>query len=182
LLQTLEEVPDSVKDLLKMSRGTMEMFQSTQKRLVQSLLENPSLGRRVERLVTIPGVGPITALTWALEIAYPHRFSSSGNAMSYCGLASALRSSAGKQQRRPISKQRNPWAANRVDRGCQAGSALEPATGCRARARWNADIAIKPRFRLRASWWPTCSPSTKAANPFSCAGPQRCRRPRPEFS
>jgi transposase len=29
--------------------------------------------------------------------------------MSYCGLTSALRSSAGKQQRSPISKQRNAW-------------------------------------------------------------------------
>jgi transposase len=109
LIQTLEEVPESVKDLLRMSRGAMEMFQSTQKRLVQCLLANPSLALRVERLASIPGVGPITALTWALEIADPHRFSSNGDAMSYCGLTSALRSSAGKQQRGPISKQRNAW-------------------------------------------------------------------------
>lgn len=109
LLQTLEQVPESVKDLLQMSRGAMEMFQSTQKRLVQCLLANPGLASRVERLVSIPGVGPITALTWALEIADPHRFSSNGDAMSYCGLTSAFRSSAGKQQRGPISKQRNAW-------------------------------------------------------------------------
>jgi len=109
LLQTLEAVPESVKDLLQMSRGAMEMFQSTQKRLVRCLLANPSLAPRIERLATIPGVGPITALTWALEIADPHRFSSNGAAMSYCGLTSALRSSAGKQQRSPISKQRNAW-------------------------------------------------------------------------
>lgn len=109
LLQTLEEVPESVKDLLQMSRGAMEMFQSTQKRLVRCLLANPNLGPRVERLASIPGVGSITALTWALEIADPHRFSSNGDAMSYCGLTSALRSSAGKQQRSPISKQRNAW-------------------------------------------------------------------------
>ena len=109
LLETLEEVPESVKELLKMSRGAMEMFQSTQKRLVRSLLADPNLGARVERLATIPGVGAITALTWALEIADPHRFSSNGDAMSYCGLTSALRSSAGKQQRSPISKQRNAW-------------------------------------------------------------------------
>lgn len=109
LLQTLEEVPESVKDLLRMSRGAMEMFQSTQKRLVRCLLANRNLGPRIERLTSIPGVGPITALTWALEVADPHRFSSNGDAMSYCGLTSALRSSAGKQQRSPISKQRNAW-------------------------------------------------------------------------
>jgi transposase len=109
LLQTLEEVPESVKDLLQMSRGAMEMFQSAQKRLVRCLLANPKLRPRVERLASIPGVGPITALTWALEVADPHRFSSNGDAMSYCGLTSALRSSAGKQHRSPISKQRNAW-------------------------------------------------------------------------
>lgn len=109
VIQTLEEVPESVKDLLAMSRGAMEMFQSTQKRLVRYLLADRTLGPRVERLASIPGVGPITALTWALEIADPHRFSSNSHAMSYCGLTSALRSSAGKQQRSPISKQRNAW-------------------------------------------------------------------------
>jgi hypothetical protein len=109
LLQSLEEVPESVKDLLRLSRGAMEMFQATQKRLIQRLLANPNLGQRVERLASIAGVGEITALTWALEIGDPHRFSSSAKAMSYCGLTSALKSSADKQQRGPISKQRNQW-------------------------------------------------------------------------
>lgn len=109
LLKNLEEVPESVKDLLRLSRGAMEMFEATQKQLVQRLLAHPQLGERIERLVSIPGVGPITALTWALEIGDPERFSSSAAAMSYCGLTSALRSSADKQQRGPISKQRNHW-------------------------------------------------------------------------
>ena len=44
-----------------------------------------------------------------LVIGDPRHFSSSGAVMSYCGLTSALRFSADKQQRCPISKQRNPW-------------------------------------------------------------------------
>lgn len=109
LVESLEEVPDSVKDLLQLSRGALEMFQATQKRLVERLLAHPELAQRVERLTSIRGIGPITALTWALEIADPFRFSSSAKAMSYCGLTSALKSSADKQQRGPLSKQRNPW-------------------------------------------------------------------------
>ena len=109
LMRTLEEVPESVKDLLRMSRSSMEMFQSTQKQIVQRLLSEPALQQRIERLMSIRGVGPITALTWALEVADPHRFSSIGDAVSYCGLTAAFRSSAGKQQRGPISKQRNAW-------------------------------------------------------------------------
>ena len=56
---------------------------------------------------TIPGVGPITALTWALEIGDVSRFQSVKQAISYCGLCSAERSSADKLVRMPISKQRN---------------------------------------------------------------------------
>jgi len=109
LMKSLEEVPESVKDLLRMSRGAMEMFESTQKQLVERLLSERTLEQRVERLMGIRGVGPITALTWALEVDDPHRFSSIGNAVSYCGLTAAFRSSAGKEQRGPISKQRNAW-------------------------------------------------------------------------
>src|ERR1700733_12419101 len=109
LMKSLQEVPESVKDLLRMSRGSMEMFQSTQKQLVERLLSEPALEQRVERLMTIRAVGPITALSWALEIADPHRFASIADAVSYCGLTAAFRSSAGKQQRGPISKQRNAW-------------------------------------------------------------------------
>jgi transposase len=58
-------------------------------------------------LKSIRGVGEVTALTWALEICDPWRFPSIGDAESYCGLTSALKSSADKQQRGPISKQRN---------------------------------------------------------------------------
>jgi hypothetical protein len=41
------------------------MFESTQKRLVRELLADSELAQRVERLMTIPAVGEITALTWA---------------------------------------------------------------------------------------------------------------------
>jgi len=129
LLAGLQEVPESVKDLLQMSRGAMEMFESTQKRLVKRLLAEPPLERRVERLCTIPGVGPLTALTWALEVADPQRFSSLGDAVSYCGLTAAFRSSAGKEQRGPISKQRNAWLQTALIEAAK----LAP--------RWNSQLA-----------------------------------------
>jgi transposase len=52
-------------------------------------------------------VGPITALTWALEIGDYTRFQTVKEAISYCGLCSAEKSSADKVMRMPISKQRN---------------------------------------------------------------------------
>jgi len=107
LLDQLEEIPESVKDLLQVSRGAVEGFAATQRRLLDRLQKEPLLLKRVKLLRTIPGVGEVTALTWALEICDPRRFPSIGDAMSYCGLTSAQNASAGKEQRGPISKQRN---------------------------------------------------------------------------
>jgi transposase len=107
LLGTVEEVPDSVKELLQLSRGAMEMFDTTQHRLLVRLQQDPRLMQRVSLLTSIRGVGEVTALTWILEVSDPHRFSSAGRAVSYCGLTSALVASADKQQRGPLSKQRN---------------------------------------------------------------------------
>lgn len=107
LLNSIEGVPESVKDLLRLSRGALEMFQTTQQQLVARLQKEPLLAKRVTLLKSIRGVGEVTALTWALEVCDPRRFPSIGDAVSYCGLTSALDSSADKQQRGPISKQRN---------------------------------------------------------------------------
>ena len=108
LLERLEEVPQSVKDLLRLSRSALETFEATQRQLIHGLRRHEILRERVERLKTIRGVGDVTALTWALEIGDPQRFRSIAQAVSYCGLTAALRESAGKQRREPISKQRNP--------------------------------------------------------------------------
>jgi transposase len=55
--------------------------------------------------MSIPAIGPITALTWALEIGEVQRFSSIKKAVSYCGLCGAEKSSGDKMQRTPLSKQ-----------------------------------------------------------------------------
>lgn len=107
LLERVDEIPDSVKDLLKLSRSSYDLFQGVQKQLILTLRENDMIRERVNRLMTIRGVGEVTALTWTLEIGDPSRFSSISKAISYCGLCSAQRESAGKEQRGPISKKRN---------------------------------------------------------------------------
>jgi transposase len=68
---------------------------------------DPLLAERIKRLRTVPGVGPITALTWALEIGDVSRFRSVKQAISYCGLCGDEKSSADKVLRTPLSKQRN---------------------------------------------------------------------------
>lgn len=74
LMETLQETPDSVRDLLRLSRGKLDLFESIQSRLMKELVSNPELADRVERLRSIDGVGPILALTWVLEIGEVQRF------------------------------------------------------------------------------------------------------------
>jgi transposase len=107
LLDHLEDVPESVKDMLRFSRGALEMFEAAQRQLLDRLQREPQLAERVARLQSIRGVGEVTALTWALEVGDPQRLGSIARALSYCGLTSRLASSADKQQRGPLSKQRN---------------------------------------------------------------------------
>jgi transposase len=89
------------------SRDTIVRLQKTEYTLVSSLQRDPLLAERIKWLRTVPGVGPITALTWALEMGEVSRFPSIREAISYCGLCGDEKSSADKVTRTPLSKQRN---------------------------------------------------------------------------
>jgi transposase len=107
LLENAIYVPESVLNMLRLSRSNLQILNDIQKRLIAAIKENELIKDRVQRLLSIPGIGLITALTWVLEIGEPGRFSSIAQAISYCGLCSAQKESAGKQYRGPISKKRN---------------------------------------------------------------------------
>jgi transposase len=82
-------------------------LQKTEYALVSSLERDPVLAERLKNLRTVPRVGPITALTWALEIGDVSRFPSVKQAISYCGLCGDEKSSADRVLRTPLSRQRN---------------------------------------------------------------------------
>jgi transposase len=107
LLATNPDIDEGLCALLRLCRETVVRLQKTEGALVRSLESDSLLVDRVERLMTIPAVGPITALTWTLEVGDVQRFSSIKKAVSYCGLCGAEKSSANSMQRTPLSKQRN---------------------------------------------------------------------------
>ena len=130
LLERVEDIPESVKGLLRLSRNGFEMFDDIQKKLIMALRKNKLIQERVLRLMSIPGIGEVTALTWVLETGEVSRFSSSRHAISYCGLCSAQHESAGKEQRSPISKQRNKHLQTTLIEAAK----LAP--------RWNEQLAV----------------------------------------
>jgi transposase len=60
---------------------------------------------RARRLLTHPGVGPLTALTTVLVLGPVRRFPNSKHVVSYVGLAPAINASADKQHLGKITKQ-----------------------------------------------------------------------------
>ena len=107
LLETSEWIHQQLRPLLEFNRSQIETLAQMDQRLMRMLERHPQLQTRLEFLQRTEAVGPVTALTWALEVATPERFHAIKQAISYCGLASALRESAGQQKRGPLSKQRN---------------------------------------------------------------------------
>jgi transposase len=94
LLATNKDIDDGLRPLLRLCRETLVRLGKTESALLRSLGRDPLLVERVERLMTIPAVGPVTALTWVLEVGDARRFSSIKKAISYCGLCGAEKSSA----------------------------------------------------------------------------------------
>ncbi len=107
LMKTNAWVEEEMRPVLRFSREQIEALGQMDKRLMGMLERHPLLQQRVAALQTIEGVGPVTALTWALETGTPKRFASIKHVQSYAGLTSAFWESAGKQKHGPISKQRN---------------------------------------------------------------------------
>src|SRR5258708_31249016 len=79
LLASNPDIDEGLKPLLRLCRETVVRLGKTERSLERDSL----LVERVERLMTIPAIGPITALTWALEVGDVQRFSSIKKAISY---------------------------------------------------------------------------------------------------
>jgi transposase len=106
-LATNPDVPASLPPLLKLSRETLVRLQKTDYALVRCLQRDPVRAERIKDLRTVPGVGPITAFTWALEIGDVARFRSLKQAISDCGRCGEEKSSADKLLRTRLSQPRN---------------------------------------------------------------------------
>jgi transposase len=107
LLAGNPNINSGLRSLLRQCRETVVRLGKMETALIHSLQQDRLLAERVERLMSIPGIGPITALTWALEVGEVQRFSNIKKAISYCGLCGDQKSSGNTVQRTPLSKQRN---------------------------------------------------------------------------
>ena len=105
--------------------------------------------------MTIPAVGPITALTWALEVGDVQRFSSIKKAISYCGLCGAEKSSGEHRATHAAVQTAQQTFTDDADRGGQDGAALQSrAWPCSMTEKSRKAMPIAQRWRWHGSWWP----------------------------
>jgi transposase len=92
------------RDLLKQ----LEEMDAEIDRLDRTVRREAESRPEAARLMSHPGVGPVTALAFVLTLGDVGRFPRSRQVASYLGLIPAERSSGGKQRLGHISKQGNP--------------------------------------------------------------------------
>ena len=91
-------------------RDNLELLEELIERtgpLDQAVAAEAARRPEVARLMTHPGVGPVTALAFVLVIGEPERFGCGKQVASYLGLIPSEKSSAGRQRLGHISKQGN---------------------------------------------------------------------------
>jgi transposase len=79
------------------------------------------------RLMTHPGVGPVTSLAFVLIIGPVERFERSKQVVSYLGLNPQEHSSGGKQRLGAISKQGNPMMRSLLVEAGHTAARFDPA-------------------------------------------------------
>jgi transposase len=102
----------------------------------------------VMRLMTHPGVGPITGLTYVLVIGTPDRFPCSKKIGSYTGLIPSEDSSAGQQRLGHISKQGNALLRYLL------GEAAQAAARCNSDWRLPGAVAHFVNSHFEFCWEP----------------------------
>ena len=112
----------------------------------------------VARLMTHPGVGPLTALAYVLIIGTPERFHCGKQVGSYVGMIPSEDSSAGKQRFGHISKQGNSLLRFLLVQAAQAAVRINPEWRRRyihlamRRHKSIAKVAMGRRLAVRLYW------------------------------
>ena len=102
---------DSVPEILTLLE-MVEAFESCARRLDVRMKKSAESNPVTARFLGIPGVGPVTALSFYSAIENPHRFSRSTDVGDYLGLVPALRQSGSMSRSGRITR-----AGNRLTRG-----------------------------------------------------------------
>ena len=127
--------------------------------LDRAVAEQAQARPEAQRLMTHPGVGPVTALAFTLTMGPAERFGRGKQVASYLGLIPSEHSSGGRKQRLGhISKQGSPFLRGLLVEAAQSAVRHEPEMRrayqrlaqrrCRARVK----VAMARKLAVRLYW------------------------------
>lgn len=93
-------IPDHIEQVLVVIDSLNEQMKAADRQVATLARSNPTC----VRLMTVPGVGPITALSFVAAIDDPNRFTRSCRVASYLGLTPGEDSSSQRERRTGITK------------------------------------------------------------------------------
>ena len=105
LARARASVPKLAWDLMAVLAGQLEVLEIQLGRIEKQLKAWHRENERSQRLATIPGVGPVIAMTMALRVPDPTVFHSGRHFASWIGLTPREHSTAGKQRMGKISRE-----------------------------------------------------------------------------
>jgi transposase len=147
---TAQRREDNLALLADLERRTEPL----EKAVKQQAWERPE----VVRLMTHPGVGPVTGLAFVLTLGDPHRFSCGRKVASYLGLIPAEDTSGGKQRLGHLTKQGNALLRGLLVEAAHSAVQKEPELKrCYRRLamkknRAIAAVAVARKLAVRL-WW-----------------------------
>ena len=142
-------------------QDNLELLAELEQRSVlldQAVGEQARQRAEVARLMSHPGVGPVTALGFVLTIGDPRRFACGKQVASYLGLIPAEYSSGGRQRLGHISKQGNGLLRSLLVEAAHVAVRVEPDLGryyrrlAMKKHRSLAAVAVARKLALRL-WW-----------------------------
>jgi transposase len=142
------------QDLLQL----LDRLNPTIEELTAAVEQEAKKRPEVLRLMTHPGVGPLTALAFVLIIGTPERFPCGKQIGSYVGLIPSEDSSAGRQRLGHISKQGNALLRYLLVEAAQAATRCNPDWRRRylhlamRREKGIAKVAMGRRLAVRLYW------------------------------
>lgn len=140
LLQLLDELQPGILDL--------------DRDVAEQAAERPE----VRRLMTHPGVGPVTALAFVLTMGPVKRFPRGKQVASYLGLIPSEHSSGGRQRLGHISKQGNAFLRGLLVEAAQSAVRYEPEMRreyrrlAQRKCRAVAKVAMARKLAVRLYW------------------------------
>jgi transposase len=137
----------------------LDQLEASIAELDRAVAEQAKARPAAQRLMTHPGVGPVTALAFTLTMGPAERFSRGKQVASYLGLIPSEHSSGGRQQRLGhISKQGNPFLRGLLVEAAQSAVRHEPEMRrayqrlAQRKCRGLAKVAMARKLAVRLYW------------------------------